>query len=845
MADYSLKTMGGALNALCTPAGQCICCPVELGDYDWYYDPATPDVIKQKQPSGEPAIHQLANGEILDNHASGLSYRYSETQGMVPIGLVWPEQTYIIYGEISGAIIVPANCTLIFEGGKFTGSLTGNLTMIEAGPVQIFDVGIELNGTFINECAYPEWWGAVATRTTAGSLYNCRASIQAAFDSIFGEIRFCPGLYYVGDAQPREHQELSLLYLNITKTLNLSGRGHNVSNIIFDGLSTVIWTRDNVNVLLVNILSDKNDIEFKKYKANGYTFISGGEFNVSECYNYSHSAILVYPTSLTHLVLKTSLVGSIGYVDKNNSGIIWPQHTECPSLNMLEDGYKGYGIKFSHNPALLDGSGNLISGAKKGICYISNVDSNIFGFGHGFVIDYSAKAADITSMELHGYIDNCFRYIHAPTRGFNGGVVDCVIQTRNQNAQGGVTEPIIQGNFTEAYLNPMIWDLSDDIDALRLSAASKKVRLGQRLLWTMRTRFRSYGFGEDASSPTREEGIRSLAEITSADCGSSLGTFGNFDLNALSTVNGLIQSANYVHLVDNDLLSINSMVSGFSIGVDQNGFTAKYSSYDGIHKPNTSPFDRDGMVFAFNNTSSSPSAFIRVTISFPSSCQYSLQFLAMHLKGSEYSHFSNLKVELTNSANALITLYDGSYASIQMDDNRSDIILPFIFKNGQNRIPKSLVLTFTGFVYKGSIWAAYGNNEDFKFSIEGRYNRHFNHQMFTSGGGAIGKPLTKFGKLFLSGTETYANISALPSDAASGALATIGSGNVLTNYPVMKTQQGWMIQGLVGTSQSLLDLTSSLGTLAIGQQAFDTTLGMPLWWNGSGWVDATGTERYH
>lgn len=28
---------------------------------------------------------------------------------------------------------------------------------------------------------------------------------------------------------------------------------------------------------------------------------------------------------------------------------------------------------------------------------------------------------------------------------------------------------------------------------------------------------------------------------------------------------------------------------------------------------------------------------------------------------------------------------------------------------------------------------------------------------------------------------------------------------------------------------------------ATGQVYFDTTLGKPIWWNGTGWVDATGT----
>lgn len=29
---------------------------------------------------------------------------------------------------------------------------------------------------------------------------------------------------------------------------------------------------------------------------------------------------------------------------------------------------------------------------------------------------------------------------------------------------------------------------------------------------------------------------------------------------------------------------------------------------------------------------------------------------------------------------------------------------------------------------------------------------------------------------------------------------------------------------------------------SIGFQYFDTTLGKPIWWNGTGWVDATGSN---
>ena len=53
----------------------------------------------------------------------------------------------------------------------------------------------------------------------------------------------------------------------------------------------------------------------------------------------------------------------------------------------------------------------------------------------------------------------------------------------------------------------------------------------------------------------------------------------------------------------------------------------------------------------------------------------------------------------------------------------------------------------------------------------------------------------------------------------------------------------------VGVSNNLIALyTPSSGITAdrpstdlqIGQQYFDTTLGIPIWWDGTNWVDATG-----
>lgn len=54
----------------------------------------------------------------------------------------------------------------------------------------------------------------------------------------------------------------------------------------------------------------------------------------------------------------------------------------------------------------------------------------------------------------------------------------------------------------------------------------------------------------------------------------------------------------------------------------------------------------------------------------------------------------------------------------------------------------------------------------------------------------------------------------------------------------------------VGIINSIITLnTPSAGTTAnrpatnlqVGQQYFDTTIGLPIWWNGSNWINAAGT----
>lgn len=61
-----------------------------------------------------------------------------------------------------GELNVPENCVLKFEGGSFSnGTIVGNNTVIDAKLNKIFDVNVELSGTWNVAEAYAEWFGAV------------------------------------------------------------------------------------------------------------------------------------------------------------------------------------------------------------------------------------------------------------------------------------------------------------------------------------------------------------------------------------------------------------------------------------------------------------------------------------------------------------------------------------------------------------------------------------------------------------------------------------------------------------------------------------------------------------
>ena len=804
-----LKKMGDTLDRACKPAGQCNCCPISLSPGDWFYDPSMPDVIC-RQPQSESQIIETTPCNETDeylNEASGVVYKYSAQTGMYAVSFAAADSTYVIYGGISGAVVMPGNCTLIFQGGKFTGSLTGNNTAIEAGPVQIFDVGIQLYGSFVNECAYPEWWGAVATvHRGVSPLPDCSAPIQAAIDSLFYKLEFGTGFYYLA----------STVTIRRRKHIVMQGGGRgNVHQILNTdkALGTILWTNTNIDAVFINLSVHDYPETYANHIDDFASLIwDGGCIDVSRVVSHSNNhpelyfgcAIKLRPCAAHRSDIRVALRGPLA---RDSSGF---------STDQYQNGAGGTAFCISDNG----------SPSSSG-CFFSSLNLDIYGFGTGFHVEN--VHGSVTSIALHGIIENCYRYVYNEKAGaFSGGVIDCTIQARERNLVDGVSPYLIEGDFKNCYLNPFIWDYPYD-RALKMTSWDN-VRLGSRMLTILSN------LNYNMMMP-----VKDVSGLINAGDGLLNASVGNYDLRQLGAVNGTVKGRNYIHLIDNDLLGYDKMWGQEDQSNDRRIQVAA-NGFDDVVILNKSPFDSEGFKMNFNPTVTDMSnASLQVTIPMPTNDEFEnnqvrLSLLVVHLKGSRYTYFRRLKVTATKrSTGESLSLFDDSYAALNGGYN--DVVLPLMLSTPFN--VSKITFLFEDLAKVEVVWQDSGavpNTVRFKFSVEGRFNIHPRNNIWSASGGAMGNHILRLNKPYLLGTKNYPKISDLPSDASHGAMGLVNG-----TYPVVKTPQGWMIQNLVGTTAILSSLDSGIGALSNGQSAFNTTLGKPVWWNGTNWVDATGS----
>ena len=149
---------------------------------------------------------------------------------------------YVIkYDYVLGEdITIPANCVLEFDGGSISGkhTITGNNTGIKAGLIKIFNTDSDIVGSWSVVESYPEWFGAKGDGTTDDT-----AAIQKSLNS-FKNIYF-EGEYLttselnIGIAcNLNSHNKKAIIHytkINCVSSQNISLDGSSFKNICFDG----------------------------------------------------------------------------------------------------------------------------------------------------------------------------------------------------------------------------------------------------------------------------------------------------------------------------------------------------------------------------------------------------------------------------------------------------------------------------------------------------------------------------------------------------------------------------------------------------------------------------------
>lgn len=145
---------------------------------------------------------QFANRVYDENNPNGMGYKILRPDATFSsqVSLTSKNTIFEIRYDfnLGGATKnLPEKSVLKFNGGKIiNGTISGNKTIISAGREQVFD-NVALSGSFLNEAAFPEWWGAKADGTT-----DDRAAIQSAIASLFRNISFADRIYLVSSTNP-------------------------------------------------------------------------------------------------------------------------------------------------------------------------------------------------------------------------------------------------------------------------------------------------------------------------------------------------------------------------------------------------------------------------------------------------------------------------------------------------------------------------------------------------------------------------------------------------------------------------------------------------------------------
>lgn len=256
-----------------------------------------------------------------DTVTSGVTYPAIESAlalKMTKANIIYKITRYYDLGH--GTLIIPAGCTLDFQGGSFAnGTIIGNNTILKGGP-SMFYLDIDLQGSFNCNGIYPEMFKISGNDLTA--------SIQKAFD--LGGLLKIPVILNGGN-------------YNITSSIVLKYSGFklyaNKATFVkqFNGDMIV----GNEQYPVTDLIFDKLILNGNKKDGNGFNFAYPHEYRVStvtfiECASYGNngSGLLLNNSYITGVIGGDfNSNGEYGIKVENGNGF-YIQHTNLVSNNI-------------------------------------------------------------------------------------------------------------------------------------------------------------------------------------------------------------------------------------------------------------------------------------------------------------------------------------------------------------------------------------------------------------------------------------------------------------------------------------------------------------------------------
>lgn len=322
----------------------------------------------------------IVNNEASANNETRKVY-FSKNNGLLTQkmfeddnGRLREHTTFVIQHDynLKEDIVIPANSTLKFEGGKINGqhTLTGNNTNIEGGLEWIFSESTKFKGSWLIKEVYPEWFGAFGN-----DKQDDTSPFQKAIDfSIFVDapLYLCNANYYISStlyieksinmkaASKYSFGKSNIILTNNKEdvTLFMPGSSGRIVHSIFEGVtfSRIRTTKEMNSVPGSKGLGSKgtcfgriNEVTFKDCGFIGFKTILGSGCsicyvnNCSGCYFYN---FLEVSEDISSLFVFNSNFFSFNRVINNETGYGIQQlvFDNC----WIEEFYKFYSGKISH-----------------------------------------------------------------------------------------------------------------------------------------------------------------------------------------------------------------------------------------------------------------------------------------------------------------------------------------------------------------------------------------------------------------------------------------------------------------------------------------------------------------